>query len=120
MFQWFDALNLSCIINNLRTHSTQMVSYLPEWFLYSFPDGLWMFSYISILLVIWNNRIYKNNIHWILLVPVVAILCEFGQLFNCISGTFDVVDIIFYILGTCLPILIYTNLTKNFKNEKVN
>tara|TARA_B100001939_G_scaffold172312_1_gene148506 strand:+ start:6960 stop:7409 length:450 start_codon:yes stop_codon:yes gene_type:complete len=120
MFQWFDAVNMSGIIKNVRTHSTQIVGLLPEWFLYSLPDGLWMFSYISILLVIWNNKVNKNNIYWILVVPIVAILCEFGQLFKFIPGTFDKFDIIFYILGVFIPILIYTNFIKNFKNEKIN
>lgn len=109
MFSWFDNINLSTAISELRLLTAPFSGHFPNWFLYSLPDGLWLFSYLSVLLVVWDNVISKHNIHWLLLVPMVAIFSEIGQLFEIVPGTFDIFDLIFYLLGTVLPILIFTN-----------
>lgn len=109
MFSWFDSINLSAVISELRLFTLPLSDHLPNWFLYSLPDGLWIFSYLSVLLVVWDNVISKYNIHWLLLLPIIAIVSEIGQLFGIIPGTFDIFDLTFYIGGTILPILIFTN-----------
>jgi len=109
MVSWFDNINLSTAISELRLLTPPLADHFPNWFLYSLPDGLWLFSYLSVLLVVWDNVISKHNIHWLLLVPMVAIFSEIGQLFEIVPGTFDIFDLIFYLLGTVLPILIFTN-----------
>ena len=109
MFSWFDNINVSSAISELRLCTVPLSGHFPNWFLYSLPDGLWLFSYLSVLLAVWDNVISKHNIHWLLLVPMVAIFSEIGQLFEIVPGTFDIFDLIFYLLGTVLPILIFTN-----------
>ena len=109
MFSWFDRLNILEAISDFRLFTLPLSVHLPTWFLYSFPDGLWLFSYLSLLLIVWNNTISKHNIHWLLLLPTVAITSEIGQLFAIVPGTFDVLDLTFYLLGTFLPILIFNN-----------
>ena len=113
MFSWFESVNLSNSISEMRLFTLPLSIYLPDWFLYSLPDGLWLFSYVSFLLVVWGNVISKHNIHWVLLVPLIAIFSELGQLIKVISGTFDVVDLCSYFLGAVLPILIFANLKTN-------
>ena len=109
MFSWFDNINVSAAISELRLCTVPLSGHFPNWFLYSLPDGLWLFSYLSVLLAVWDNVISKHNIHWLLLVPMVAIFSEIGQLFEIVPGTFDIFDLIFYLLGTVLPILLFTN-----------
>ena len=109
MFSWFASINLSGVISELRLFTIPLSEHLPNWFLYSLPDGLWLFSYLSVLLRVWDNAITKHNIHWLFLVPMVAIFSEIGQLFEIVPGTFDILDLTFYLGGTLLPILIYTN-----------
>jgi hypothetical protein len=109
MFSWFDNINVSAAISELRLCTVPLSGHFPNWFLYSLPDGLWLFSYLSVLLAVWDNVISKHNIHWLLLVPMVAIFSEIGQLFEIVPGTFDIFYLIFYLLGTVLPILIFTN-----------
>ena len=116
MFSWFDSVNLSVAISELRLITLPLTDHLPNWFLYSLPDGLWLFSYLSILLAVWNNIISKHNIHWLLLVPTIAIISEIGQLLGIVPGTFDIFDLTFYIGGTALPILIFTN-SKTIKSQ---
>ncbi len=109
MFSWFEIINISNAISEIRLFTLPLSIYLPDWFLYSLPDGLWLFSYISFLLVVWGNTISKHNIHWVLLVPLIAILSEIGQLIKLVPGTFDIVDLGFYLSSTALPILIFAN-----------
>ena len=113
MFSWFESVNLSNSISEMRLFTLPLSIYLPDWFLYSLPDGLWLFSYVSFLLVVWGNVISKHNIHWVLLVPLIAIFSELGQLIKVIPGTFDVVDLCSYFLGAVLPVLIFANLKTN-------
>ena len=84
-------------------------AFLPDWLLFSLPDGLWVFSYVSLILLLWDNRLNGYNSFWVFLIPFLAIASEFGQLLGFVSGTFDITDLIFYILGTTLPIILYTN-----------
>ena len=115
MFRWFDSINLSAVISELRLLTLPLSDHLPNWFLYSLPDGLWICSYLSVLLVVWDNVISKHNIHWLLLVPMIAIFSEIGQLFKIVPGTFDILDLIFYLGGTAVS---YTHLTLP-KNREV-
>ena len=64
MFSWFDKINLLEPISELRLITLPLSANLPNWFLYSLPDGLWLFSYLTVLLVIWDNTISKQNIQW--------------------------------------------------------
>lgn len=117
MFKWFHNLNLSEYISNLRLFTLPLSEFFPNWFLYSLPDGLWLFSCISILLVIWNNTISSQNIYWLILIPSISIISEIGQYFLIFPGTFDIFDLIFYIGGSFLPLLIFTNSKSiNFKS----
>lgn len=112
MFRWFKFLNLDNeinIIQNLRN-----IYFFPNWFIYNFPDGLWIFSYTALSLEIWRHSLNKQNVFWVLCIPFVAILSEFLQFFKIISGTFDFIDIIFYLIGVILPFYIL----KPFFNNK--
>ena len=111
-------IGLKEAISYLRLFTLPFYDNLPDWFLYSLPDGIWLFSYLSVLLLIWDNKISKHNIHWVLLIPSIAIFSEIGQLFEIVSGTFDITDLVF------LPSRNNTSNTdfhyhihKNFNNE---
>lgn len=112
MFDWYDSLGLLISINNLRLYTSLIIDGIPNWFLYSLPDGLWIFSYISLMLFIWQNSISKKNIIWILIIPFLAIGSEIGQLLGFVSGTFDYIDLVFYFLGMSLPFIFYRNSIK--------
>ena len=82
---------------------------MPKWVIYSLPDGLWMFSCTSLILNVWNNRLNKQSIVWIISMPAIAILSEFLQLFHFIRGTFDILDIARYLIGFTAAFFIYSN-----------
>ena len=107
MFGWFDSINLLGIISELRELTIPMKKYLPEWFIYSLPDGLWVFSYVSGLMLVWDNHINKSNFFWIILIPFLSLSSESFQFYNLIPGTFDLMDMTFYLIGAVLPIIIF-------------
>ncbi len=107
MFSWFEAISISEIISNYRLLTLPLKQHLPDWFLYSLPDGLWLFSYVSIILLLWENTISKKNILWFSLIPTIAISSEIAQLFGLVPGTFDLIDLLFYFLGTLVPLSIF-------------
>ena len=111
MFRWFDNLGLTEIITIARNITLKYSNQLPNWIKFSLPDGLWIFSYVCLLLLIWSDSELKKSIPWVLIVPAVAILSEIGQLPEIVPGTYDPIDLIFYLLGTITPFLIIKSLT---------
>jgi glycopeptide antibiotics resistance protein len=116
MFNWFSALSLDIPIEIIRGAALSIKSDLPNWFLFSLPDGLWVFSYLSLTLWLWSNRITKHNVVWLFLVPIIAIFSEIGQALQIVSGTFDFTDLFFYSCGAILPFIFFTNFI-TFKND---
>lgn len=111
MFRWFTAILPDTPIHSFREVSLPFKESLPNWFLYSLPDALWIFSYLSLILMIWDNTINKHNFFWIYSIPLIAILSESGQAFHVVPGTYDLTDLIFYIAGTLSALIIFsTNL----------
>ena len=80
---------------------------IPDWFIFSLPDGIWIFSYVLVMISIWNFTLNKKSIFWMTIIPLVAIFSEIFQIFDFIPGTFDFVDLSFYILGFILPFIIF-------------
>lgn len=105
MFSWMNYLGLKNTITFIRNLVKNFELY--DWILFSLPDGLWLFSYMSVTLYIWKGKISLSNIFWILFIPLIAISSEIGQYFQIIPGTFDSIDIIMYLLGAIFPYIVY-------------
>ena len=118
MFKWFASASLDNPIEYLREITLIYRQYLPNWFLFSLPDGLWVFSYVSLTLLIWNNNINKRNFFWVFSIPFIAISSEVGQLYNIVPGTFDNKDLIFYIIGITSPFIFFSNNLITFNTKK--
>lgn len=113
MFSWLDAIACFEVTQNIRGITLKIVEEIPDWMLYSLPDGLWLSSYICLVLMIWKNKISKENSVWIFGMPLMAIMSEAGQFFKIIPGTFDWMDVIMYLLGTAFPLEIYRRARTN-------
>ncbi|PWB25196.1 hypothetical protein DCO46_09670 [Flavobacterium sp. HTF] len=117
MFIWFEKLNLLNTIIKLRRFTIYYADSLPNIILYSLPDGLWLFSYVSLVLFLWRNEIKHENLFWIFSIPIISITSELGQIIKLVPGTFDLSDLVMYLLGTLLPFLIYQkSITINLKH----
>jgi len=115
LFKWLNLVFSASAIDQIRQYTLILTPYFPDWFLFSLPDGLWMFSFTCFIFTIWGNKLNFNTLFWIILAFLMAISHEFGQLFNYFPGTFDLLDIMFYIIGVLSPILLFTNFIKTFK-----
>ncbi|WP_298539484.1 hypothetical protein [uncultured Aquimarina sp.] len=114
MFDWFNQIGFINLIEVFREYIFKFSYLIPDWILFSLPDGLWLFSYVSTILYIWNNDITKNSLLWIFIVPTIAILSEICQAMKILPGTFDLNDLLFYLLGIYTPFILYKS-NINFK-----
>lgn len=111
MFHWFEALHVKEYVVSLH-----MSYILPQWIVYSLPDGLWLCSYVLIVSVIWDFEL-RQGYPYIFSLPFVAIVSELAQAIGWMRGTFDWLDLLCYVLGLLLGCIIVKYL--NFKcNEK--
>ena len=58
-----------------------------------FPDGLWAYSFLSALLIVWSRQV---NFLWILIGFSLSAGFELLQHFHWIAGTGDIIDIVVY------------------------
>lgn len=116
MFTWFSYLHLNKEIDLMRKQLIKIP--LADWIKYSLPDGLWIFSYISLILFLWNNQLKKENMFWIFSIPIIAIFSEILQASYLLQGTFDTMDILLYLLGSILPFIFY-NKSITVKHKKL-
>jgi VanZ family protein len=84
------------------------------------PASLWSFT-----LTMYFQLIYKSfEGKWFLkiyLIPIlIGILTEFFQLIGTLPGTFDSMDILFYIIGGILAIILIISANKLDYNKKIN
>lgn len=96
MFNWADLIGAQDLVQSWRDYCSNIM--LPKWAIFSLPDGLWTLSYLLLIDLIWNdtNHDVRRTI-FILFLPIIAIILEFGQLCGFVEGTFDIVDLFFYI-----------------------
>lgn len=112
MFSWLKYFGLSETVNGFRNSTLAFGDKLPDWILLSLPDGLWVFSYVCLMLLVWHNSLNNKTFLWVLFAPLLAISSELGQLLGLIPGTFDIVDLILYLLGMTLPFIFFKNSIK--------
>lgn len=103
MFGWFDDLGLHEFYMIVRNLSSDIQ--IPEIVKYCIPDGLWTLSYILLMDVIWSSNL-KRQILFCSIIPVIGGISEILQYFNLLKGTFDIVDLLCYLVPYVLYLLI--------------
>jgi hypothetical protein len=113
IFNWLELLSLNNIVSSIREHLSPTREFLPDWFVFSLPDGLWVYSFSFTLLLIWGDNL-KVAFTWLLLPFLLGSVVEILQYYKYISGTFDYADLILCVIAIPISILNY----KLMKNEK--
>jgi hypothetical protein len=90
VFRWIEAVDVSGFV-------VRPMLNLPSWVLYCLPDGCWAYAYTSWMLAIWG----RLNL-WVCSGVVLAVGCEFGQLVRFVPGTYDTLDVVFYLVAFVL------------------
>ena len=112
------------IINRLTSNFFSGDSFLhnfnvADWVIYNLPGALWLFAFLSIFVVKKEKGIFYC------LIPLsVALLIEFLQYLSITDGTYDVIDVLFYLAAWSLFMLrwrIKGNKVRWFKSaEKIS
>lgn len=106
MFRWCEIIHINECVDSLRMQCT-----LPQWIVYSLPDGLWLCSYVILVSTIWDFDL-KQGWFYVFSLPIIGIGSELAQAFGFMRGTFDWIDIVCYIGGLLLGYIIVKLLFK--------
>lgn len=113
MFSWFEFIGINSQISFLREYVSPLKSWLPSWVYFSLPDGLWVYSFTSIILILWDGKIN----YWLIIPFTSGILIEILQGFS-FSGTFDYLDLTFSVVGISTSIIIIKQKIKQNEKQK--
>lgn len=102
VFHIADKWGLSVWITHLRQCAPTLN--MPEWVIYSLPGGLWAAAYILIIEAITQPWPRRKRMLWASTIPLCGIISELLQGVGCLPGTFDIIDVLCYIV----PIAVYT------------
>ncbi|RJR26729.1 MAG: hypothetical protein C4582_01265 [Desulfobacteraceae bacterium] len=102
LFGWLNGLGLTDPVESLRGCFKPVYSYLPDWFLFSLPDGLWAFSYALLISSLWWGSKSWLSFFWLASIPLVGIGYEISQYVGIIPGTFCLSDLVFSACGTVM------------------
>lgn len=113
MFGWVDNIGFAELTNLIRGFFYPFKKSLPNWIYYSLPDALWLYSFTSIYLILWNNQIN----YWLIIPFFFGCFVEIAQALKIFEGTYDPIDLILSLIAFILSIfinqLIKTNEKKN-------
>ena len=96
LFSWLRVLHLYRPVIALRVVVQATWPTINGWWLFSLPSGLWMYSFVAALGLIWNPGPIKWFWFWTGGALLIGIGSEFCQLFGILSGRFDVFDLVTY------------------------
>lgn len=99
MFRWLFYLGIETPILFIRQYTLDLTSYVPDWIIYSLPNGLWAFSYSSIICFIWLKNSSLIKYLWLLTIPFMCFGYEALQYLEVITGTFCYQDLLLCFLG---------------------
>jgi hypothetical protein len=113
MFLWFTKLGLVEQVWEMRSfvEFNKWISNPSRFTLYCLPDGLWTYSMTSSFTYVWREN-YKEGAPWILFGVSIGVLSEFAQMFNLVSGVFDIGDIFAYVSFFMIAFFVQSNFNK--------
>ncbi len=123
MFKVFEVTDSFWIIENLRQCDYfPPKQSLPEWVIYNLPDGLWLLSYMIVMEVIWGDGDNIKKLLFVFGMPIIILAWEILQLFHVAAGTWDVRDMLSYLVAIIIFLLykLFHCITKNPKNYEKN
>ena len=98
VFYWAQALSFYSFVLKARA-LLDIGYYLPEWFIYSLPNGLWAYSFMFFMSFIWGDVKSLGKTFFVVLVVALSVGSELGQLLSIVPGTFCLTDVFLYTFG---------------------
>jgi hypothetical protein len=91
---------------------------LPEWIVFSLPNGFWAFAYALLITHIWSGSRSWLRYFWMSSIPLLVLGFEMLQQARILAGTFCMQDIVLGILGLLLGIIVGIKISKSNNYEK--
>lgn len=117
LFHWIKFIGFHGLVDTIRHYTLPLKNILPNWVYFSLPNGLWVYSFNSAILLLWPNNGLNKKL-WLNIPFSTGILIEVFQFFNFISGTFDILDIVFIILGVLLSFNFVNCNLNSYENQE--
>ncbi len=99
IFNWVETFGLHSLVLKIRALLVNGYNYLPAWFVYSLPNGLWAYSFMFFISFIWRDAKGLYKVFFIFLVVALSVGYELSQLLSLVPGTFCLTDMFFYTYG---------------------
>lgn len=118
-FSWINYLGLNEWLSGIQNLSFFKNLSLPEWIIYSLPNGFWAFSYAVFIISIWRTSKSFVKYFWIFSIPTLVFGYELLQINQVLPGTFCWLDITAGLLGIALGAILagFPVNTKSFINS---
>ena len=116
LFRWFEELKISELTDLIRFYLFPFKNHMPNWVIYSLPDGLWTYSFVSSFIFIWNKDSNKWE-YWLLIPILISISYELLQYFIIFHDTFDILDFFICLVASVLSILILKIIPKHHEKQ---
>jgi hypothetical protein len=114
-FDYLDTLGIKTAVSFIRNILHPFKNELPTWTYFSLPDGLWVYSFSSALIILWGDQ-FNFGKYWLIIPLLFGAFIELAQKIKIFPGTFDIIDFTFSIVALVLSIIILK--PKIQKNEK--
>lgn len=111
IYVWCKALGLSTFVDVFRENVQNWN--VSNFVRFSLPDGFYCAAYIMMIDAIWHDDNRKVKYILLSLVPMITIVSEILQFCGVVRGTFDVMDLLCYLIPPIAYIMIA--LINNFK-----
>ena len=94
MFDWWRILGIEQPVLLLRNLAAPFGASIPNWVLFSLPDGLWVYAVTAFMSQLWfaSRPSFHRNV-WLSSGLILGLTGELGQLFKLVPGRFDWVDL---------------------------
>ncbi|PHR20653.1 MAG: hypothetical protein COA38_19370 [Fluviicola sp.] len=107
-FGWIDDLGLLSEVKSLQRSMNSIKSGLPNWVIFSLPDGLWLFSYVCFMLHLWRKSLRWSGLIWVCILPIFSLVFEVLQSVDESLGTFDWIDLLLYFCSSIIPFVVFS------------
>lgn len=118
-FRWISAIGFDSWFNLARNGTLHSALTVPQWVVYSLPDGLWAFAYALLITTIWSGSKTWLSYLWLSSIPFLVLGYEILQLPGIVPGTFCIQDIALGIAGLTVGIMIGTKIIKRNYHENI-
>lgn len=119
IYIWCESLGFADLIDSLRLFVHDWI--VPDFIIFSLPDGLYCAAYLLIIEAIWHEEKGWIKNLTLSVVPLVTISSEILQFFGIVRGTFDIIDLLCYMVSfLAYTMILFTNNYKyNFLKTKL-